>query len=279
MRRAGLAILIAALAAMSAPLLVQAKDGTGISATEEAQLQRALNRGQLIYAYDQAAWHGTDDLVVKLPDYARKVGGWVVDGPAEAPHLVFFSRDEANPRAVYVADFKDNKIVSSKVLGPGDDARMTLTQLEMIDARRRVLAKLPGSGITQCSRSHYNTVVLPPETPGGPDLVYVLTPQTSTSSVPMGGHYLFEVGADHVVGPPRAFTKSCIDLAKTGGAGRPAALVISHLLDPVPTEIHVFSMFAAGLPIYVATTQNNLVWAVESERGRARARVIRKPTR
>lgn len=270
MRRARLAILMAALAAMSAPLVVQAKDNpTGISTAEEAQLQRALNRGQLIYAYDQAAWHGTDDLVAKLPDYASKVGGWVVDGPAEAAHLVFFSRGEANPRAVYVADFRDNKLVSSKVLGPGDDAKLTLTQLEMIDARQRVLAKLPGSGITPCSRSHYNTVVLPPETPGGPDLVYVLTPQTSANSIPMGGHYLFEVGADHVVGPPRAFTKSCIDLATTGGSGKPAALVISHLLDPVPTEIHVFSMFAARLPMFVITTQNDRMWSLNIKSGHA----------
>ena len=49
-------------------------------------------------------------------------------------------------------------------------------------------------------------------------------------------------------------------------AGRPEALVVTHFLDPTPTEIHVFSSLAAQVPIYVATTQNKHVWSVEGSK-------------
>jgi hypothetical protein len=28
-------------------------------------------------------------------------------------------------------------------------------------------------------------------------------------------------------------------------------MVVSHLLDPVPTEIHVFTAMTSGMPVYV----------------------------
>src|SRR5689334_10306230 len=77
-----------------------------MSETEAVAVRQAEERGAMMYAYDQAAWHGTDDLMAKLPDFASRVGGWVVDGPAEAPELVFFDRDEADPHAIYIADFR-----------------------------------------------------------------------------------------------------------------------------------------------------------------------------
>jgi hypothetical protein len=41
----------------------------------------------------------------------------------------------------------------------------------------------------------------------------------------------------------------------SGGNGQP-------LLGPVPTEIHVFSSFTSGLPIFVATMSNGRLWRV-----------------
>jgi len=53
---------------------------------------------------------------------ARSIGSrWIVDGPRETPEIVFFDTNEAEPHAVYIAHFKDNKLVSSRVLGTGDD--------------------------------------------------------------------------------------------------------------------------------------------------------------
>jgi hypothetical protein len=53
------------------------------------------------------------------------------------------------------------------------------------------------------------------------------------------------------------------------------ALVVSHLLDPTPTEIHVFSVFAAKKPIYVITVTNDRIWAAEISGGQARIRLVK----
>jgi streptogramin lyase len=36
--------------------------------------------------------------------------------------------------------------------------------------------------------------------------------------------------------------------------------MVSHLLDPTPTEIHVFSSLASGYPVAVSTTKNGKMW-------------------
>ena len=60
----------------------------------------------------------------------------------------------------------------------------------------------------------------------------------------------------------RAFTKSCITMAPQALANTtPAALIITHLLDPTPTEIHVYLSLLSRLPVYVGTTDAR-VWLV-----------------
>lgn len=278
MRMAVAVTIMAALAAMSAPLVVSAKDfaAAALSDGDQALIQRAINRGQLMYAYDQAAWHGTDDLRVKLPDFSTRVDGWVVDGPRDAPRLIFYSKDKDNPKAVYVADFRDNKLLSSKVLGPEDDTTLTPRQLTLIDVRRRALEALFKSKLGFCAKATPNSIVLPPESAAGPYLVYFMTPQINNDSVPLGGHYLFEVSADGSVRKPRAFTKACMEMPIKGTPREKdtVAMGVIHLLDPVPTEIHVFTSLAANLPIYVITARNGRIWATVLTGGNVGVRLV-----
>ena len=53
-------------------------------------------------------------------------------------------------------------------------------------------------------------------------------------------------------------------------------MTVSHLLDETPTEIHVFSMFAAGLPVYVITVENDHIWSVEARNGKASIRQVER---
>jgi hypothetical protein len=263
MRRA----IICLLALIAASPLCAAPPKAEIEAAEEAAVQLAVDRGALIYAYDQAAWHGTDDLKAKLPDYPSKVGGWIVDGPADATHLVFYDKDEADPHAVYVADFRGRALVSGRVLGAADDRNLSPERKAMIAARRAAVEALIAGKSRQCKPQSFNTVVLPPAVAGGVTLVYFLTPQTDLKAIPMGGHYRVEVAADGRAGKPRAFANSCMEMPFENEKGeRPVALVITHLLDRTPTEIHVFSSLAVGLPIFVATTQSKRMWSVEGSR-------------
>ncbi|MDB5693017.1 MAG: hypothetical protein JWO81_2080 [Alphaproteobacteria bacterium] len=262
--------LIWLLAGFAAPATASAP-APAISSADQGAIGLAVDRGALIYAYDQAAWHGTDDARAKLPDLSAS-GGWIVDGPANAPELVFYDKDAADPHAVYVADFRDGKLVSSRVIGPSDDRTLSPARKAMIAAVRAAREKLVAAGARACASAPFNVVVLPPSAPGGSTLVYFLTPQTKNEAVPLGGHYRVEVGPDGKAGEMRAFTHSCIDMPARGevagvpDGGKLAGGVVTHLLDPVPTEIHVFSSLGARLPLFVGTTQNRRLWAVEGSR-------------
>jgi hypothetical protein len=254
--------LIAAFAAPATP--APAPAASAISDAEAAGIRWAEARGAMIYAYDQAAWHGTDDLAAKMPDYRDKVGGWIVDGPAESPELVFYDRDAAEPHALYIADFRNNALTSSRVLGPADDRSLSAARKAMIAARNAATAALEASDSRKCKPQPFNTVVLPPARPGEATLVYFLTPQTKNDAIPFGGHHLVEVSADGKAHPPRHFTNSCLELPLgKPKKGQPGMLFVTHLLDPVPTEIHVFSSLAAHVPVFVATVPNRHLWGVE----------------
>ncbi len=253
-----LALQPAAAAAQSA----QAKAAPiALSDADVAAVQRALDRGSLIYAYDQAAWHGTDDMLVKLPNAANLVGGWIVDGPANTPEIVFHDRNTNDPKGLYVARFRDHQLVSSKVLGSGDDRTLSPARRALITAKVVASAALTGKPLLVCSDRQFNTVVLPPSSPAGATLVYFLTPQTEVDAIPLGGHHLVEV-VEGKAGAIRSFTKTCLTPKPDPGGPKPVLLMTTHLLDPVPTEIHVFSSLAAQKPLYVSTSDDTL-WAVE----------------
>lgn len=268
--------VIGFLALTAASPLAAAPSRAEMSESEASAVQLAAGRGALIYAYDRAAWRGTDDLRAKLPDFPSKVGGWIVDGPADSARLVFYDKDEADPHAVYVADFRGRELVSGRLLGASDDRSLSPMRKAMVAARRAAVEALIAGKGRQCKPQTFNTVVLPPAAPGGATLVYFLTPQSDSKAIPMGGHYRVEVAADGRAGEPRAFTKSCMEMPFEDGKGqRPEALFLTHLLDRTPTEIHVFSSLAIGIPILVATTQGNRMWAVDGSRIRLIGKVPR----
>lgn len=235
-----------------------------MTSQEAALVQEALNRGVLMYAYDQAAWHGTDDLREKMPDRLAEVGGWIVDGSADAPHLVVLDRDEADPHALYVADFKEGKLISSRVLERSSDRSLSPPRRTMAQALRAARRAIEAVGTKYCVAKPFNTIVVP-ATGGRPAAVYFLTPQTKADSLPLAGHYVVEVSAEGQAGAVQRFMKSdCAELPLLDNNGkRSAMLMMSDLLHQVPTEVHVFSSVTGRIPVYVVTTLNQHLWAVE----------------
>lgn len=197
----------------------------------------------------------------KLTEAEKKVGGWIVEGPAGAPELTFFDQNSAEPKAVYQGRFSDGGTFTGQVTG---EARsLSPAQKRLVAALQAARQRLAAARIDRCSSQPFNTVVLPPESPNGPVLVYFLTPQTNNDALPFGGHYLVEVSSDGKASRPRPFTKSCFEMPiPQKGMLAPVALGISHLLDDVPTEIHVFSSIAAGLPVMVIT-EGKRMWMVD----------------
>lgn len=260
-----LALLLIAPAALAQPQ---------VTADEARAIQLAVNRGTLLYYYDQAAWHGTDDMLTKIGGRQGEIGGWIVDGPADASELIFYDKNTADPHAIYIARFDGVKLVSGRVLGPSDDRTISAGRQRMIAALAAAREGLVRDKAEMCVARNFNSVVLPPETPGDATLVYFLTPQTDNDILPFGKHYSFAVSADGKAGKMRRFTNICIALpTRPKDGGEMAALTISHLLDPTPTEIHVFSMLAIGKPIFVITGKGR-VWAVEASDGKARITLL-----
>lgn len=227
-----------------------------VTPVDQAAVARASARGTLMFAYDQAAWHGTDAMLAQLPDASATVGGYIVDGLADAPRLVFY--DKSATRAVYVAQFDGGRLASGRVLGTGDDTALSAIDRRLIGAVAAARTALAADKAAfTCTAKPFNTVVLPPETPDGPVAVYFLTPQVSNDAIPFGGHYEIDVDAAGHAGPVRAFSRSCIAApthpALPAGA-TPTMFVISDPIDATPTEVHVFSSLALRLPVGVLTT-------------------------
>jgi hypothetical protein len=254
--------LLAVLLVVAAPAAAQ----QAATPDEQAAIARASSRGSLIFAYDRAAWYGTDDMLAKLPDARTRVGGWVVEGGADAPVLTFFDRNGA--RAVYQLRVQRGAAVDGRAV----DVALTPAQARLAAAVVTARAALAADrSVLRCADKPFNTVVLPPETEGGPVAVYFLTPQLSREAIPFGGHYRIEVDGAGRAGPVRAFSRSCIAIPTGPPAGangaRPEGAMVSHLLDPTPTEIHVFSSLAMRQPVFVATTTpERRLWIVQGPR-------------
>jgi hypothetical protein len=231
---------------------------------EAAAVARASERGRAMYAYDRAAWLGTDDMLAKLREPESKVAGYIVEGPVAEPRLIFFDK-APTPQAVYVARFADGKLAEGKVLGEGDDRTIAPATQRMIAAlatARAALAKAADVG--PCEPKPFNTIVLPPASPQTPVSVYFLTPQVSNDRIPFGGHFQIDVAADGKAGSIRRFANSCITMPIDP---RGAALFITHLRDPAPTEVHVFTSLALRIPVLVGTVKPRVrVWTVAGDR-------------
>ncbi|WP_076068466.1 hypothetical protein [Sphingomonas montana] len=219
---------------------------------ERAAIARALARGNNIYAYDRAAWVTTDALMAAISDaQKREIRGWVVaPAPGDRLTVTYYGLTGAKPYAIFTAD-TDGRTVGNKRMWAANDARDLTPELI---AQSQVRDRMMRVNLRPCTPARFNSVILPPETNGGPYIGYLLSPQTDDTGYPAGGHYRVEVSRTGEVVSQRSFTKSCITLGGRAPDGaKPAALVVSHILDPVPTEIHVFVSLATGLPLYVAT--------------------------
>lgn len=270
-------VLLCVLVGHPAPLIAQE-----ISSVEKQLIQTALNRGQLLYSYDRAAWHATDAMLADAEKRGltsalpQMVGGWVVVGTIHDPKVLFFDQNKSNPRAIFTVQLADggNRVISTRFTGGAEDAAIDKETQSLIRARETALSSITGSKLSHCTKGNWNSVVLPPDRPGGPILVYILSPQETIDRIPYGGHYRIEVSADGTAGPVHAFTKSCIALATSQAKEKSVAVGVTQLVDPTPTEISVFTMFAAKLPLHILTSPNGRSWMVETVRGQPLIRIL-----
>jgi hypothetical protein len=262
--------LLVPLIALATPAESEAPAPAALSQAERAQLQDSIDRGQLMYRYDQAAWHTTDAMVEHVPKTQLSlIKGWVVTDVPNGSKATYFGLSGDSPFVVYSAVWDGSKVLE-EVIAP-EDQRPPLTPEEQKLAAALNTARPVADKLGRCSPKAFNVVVLPGRTATDPVSVYFMTPQTKTGEYPLGGHYRIDVRGGAIVSQ-RPFMKSCFTTTQPPNTGAPAAFVITHLLDPIPTEIHVFSVFAMGTPLYVITKDR--LFAVEVSGSQARVRIL-----
>ncbi len=228
-----------------------------------------------IYRHDRAAWVATD-AAFKLPGFKddKRHAGWITEEKQGQIVVTFIDR---TPSALY------RVVVSSDgVAGPATalEPPAPLSDYELGAAR--ALDAASSTKFMRCTE-RYNPVVLPSSDPASNRwIVYLMPASTKKNVVPLGGSYRVEVnGAE--VSSQRGFTNTCIALntdfdaaaaSKLPAGSKPVALTVTHLLDAVPTEVHVFWSLWAKMPMYVMVAPFGSLWSVDGNRIKLEARNI-----
>lgn len=232
-------------------------------------IDNVLRRGTLLYRYDQAAWHSTDALRADVPqEVLRAITGWVVIPASEGGLRTIYYGGEAGAHfALYSAVWTSGTTVTDRrVHRTPEERTLDHEAVRLIGLRDTVSI----DALQNCSPARFNIVILPASATGDSDSIYLLSPQVD-ESIPFGGHHRIDFSEDREIAR-RAFTNSCVSIPSNS-----TALAISHFLDPIPTEIHIFSMYAARRPVYVQTSMSNRTWVSELSGGEPRIRLINRP--
>jgi hypothetical protein len=234
---------------------------------EQGALRRAEATGLIIYKHDHAAAVATDALLaLDILKSDKRVRGWITEEQGEGILVTFISGNEKEaPQALYRVSVSKE----GEVTGPPEELKMpqVLTEFESGAAAARIFA---GKYSFQPCAEHYNTVVLPADSSAPANWVVYLIPGTQDAlRIPLGGAHRLELDAtaQHLINE-RGFTRSCLVLGdpKADTKRRPVMLVATHLMDPVPTEIHVYWNLSSGIPLDILTPPHGTAWAISKGR-------------
>ena len=219
-------------------------------------LSRVERVGQAIFEEDRAASLATDRLLESTGRPPDGLRGWVTV-PSDDGRRVIFVQGQGDAYCSMLS-------VLVNAGGAGALRRSDTCEALTADQRAMFLARQTALAAphARCSET-YNTVVLPPEEKEGPWVVYLLAATKEAGKVVVGGHA--RVLVDHrglKVVDYQQLSKTCLTLdLPSPAAGKPVALVVSHVLDDHPIETHVFLSLLHGLNLYVMT--ESAMWSVD----------------
>lgn len=231
-------------------------------------LAAAGQRGAQLIAIARAGIIGTQDMLSRVSDpEGAGIAGWIAEPEGNATEVIFYAHgaDGGAPVAVYRANIMGPRVVSRDVfLAPGE--RPTLNPIEA----RMAAAHDATESLDHrpCGGDTFNVLVVPPASASAPVDVYQMSPATRPGRFPLGGHFKSTVAADGSVTETRGFTNACVDLnaPATPQGQRPRPLAVTHLLDPLPTEIHAYLSLWTGRPLVVVAGDPQRLFLVAGDR-------------
>ena len=246
-------VLPIALALLATPASAQEPDEPSMSIEETNQSESVERLGREIYELDLAAAVATDQISAIGLRSDKRVKGWITEPTENGIRVTMVGLNEtAVPVALYVSEIDRSGTPINAPTKNADPTPLSVTQAALYNARNNALA----SKFEPCSKS-YNTVAIP--TSGGIS-VYLLPGTTDPQAVPVGGTYKIDYDSTGQVQlATRAYTKSCIALKKDK---KSVAMMITHLMDDLPTEAHVYWSLWAHSPMYVGIVTKEDMWSI-----------------
>jgi hypothetical protein len=217
-----------------------------------AELRAAATRGRLLGVIERSGRMATQDMLSRVPDpNAAGISGWIAEAEGNGVAVTFYADGDANsgPVIVYRVTINGGRIVDRDIHLTGTRPPLNPLQARMA-AARAATAALPNQ---PCGSEVFNVFVVPPLTADGVIDVYQISPQTRPGFYPLGGHFRTSIAPDGSVAGTRGYTSTCLDAAVAVPAPgtRPAPVSVTHLLDPLPQDIHVFLSAWTGHPLLV----------------------------
>lgn len=187
----------------------------------------------------------------------RRVKGWITEEVSSGIIVSFVGSKGKAPLSVL---YRATVSRSGRIQGSPAQVNTPVALTEDQSAQFQVRSLGLSSVDAPCTKS-YKAVVLPRASATANWVVYALPEAAKPRVFPVGGSYRFEIDpARTSVVSSRGFARTCIDLS---GPQELVAFSLSHILDPNPTEIHVFANLSSGTPIYLVTMDNNVLWKVD----------------
>jgi len=226
-----------------------------------AELQAAATRGRLLGVIERSGRFATQDMLSRIPNPdGAGISGWIAEAEGNGVAVTFYADTDAGPVTVYRGTINGGRIVARNVHVSGTRPPLNPIQARMAAARAATAAL----DHRPCGGDLFNVFVVPPLTPDGVIDVYQISPQTRPGFYPLGGHFRTSVAPDGSVAATRGYTEACVDVpvAIPAPGTRPAPVAVTHLMDPLPQDIHAFMSAWTGHPFLVVAGDPQRLFAV-----------------
>lgn len=215
---------------------------------EEWSQAKVIAMGREIFIQDTAAWVATDALTGGLtPDQVATVRGWIVNGEGPNRTVRFLIQGTEGLQAGWDVEVVDGQ---AGPLQPAENPDLSDTERAAVQARQTAGAN---AGPLRCGPRANSVVARDPDGDGW--LVWLLAAKSDNATIPIGGHYRFQISADGETLIRRdQLSNTCLNMSLTpppGPGGQPGAMVVSQIVSRGPVETHVFLSLQNRLPIYV----------------------------